>query len=210
MRTTFTLFIGLIAFGYIAAQPAGYKTVKDKDAVLKRIAATAQKTTTISSSFKQEKYLDILDDKIISNGRFLFSQPRSLRWEYTDPFSYIIIIHNNKIVFKDENKTNTFDANSNEIFKHLNDLIINLVQGTLISDDKFGYKLFEGEKEYLITLKPKDENIKKLIPEIEMHFSKSDFQLRTLKMIEVTGDYTKIKFLDRKINTKLASNAFNI
>ena len=209
MKKTFTLFIGLIAFGYISAQPAGYKNVKNKDVVLKEIAKAAQKTKTISSSFKQEKYLDILDDKIISDGKFFFAQPKSLRWEYTSPFSYIIIIHNGKITFKDENKTNTFDANSNEVFKHLNDLIINLVQGTLISDDKFEYKLFETDKEYLITLKPKDKNIKKLIPEIEMHFNKSDYQLRTLKMIEVTGDYTKIKFINRKINIKLASNTFN-
>ncbi len=57
-------------------------------------APAAPRLRTVQADFTQEKHLKILVRPLLSNGRFFFQAPRSLRWEYTAPVPSILLLHN--------------------------------------------------------------------------------------------------------------------
>jgi outer membrane lipoprotein-sorting protein len=96
---------------------------------VRKAAATVQ---SISSDFTQEKEMKILEEKIRSKGRFLFKKESKLRWEYTSPFSYTILINGPVITIRDETSTRAFNMQSNKVFAEVNAIILGSVRGTLL------------------------------------------------------------------------------
>jgi len=200
-----TLLIPIVLF----SQSSEYKKIKNNSEIVIKINKAASVTNTIKSKFTQEKFLSILDDKLISSGDFYFARPNSLRWEYKDPFSYLILMHKGKIILKDENKTNRFDSDSNEMFRQMNEMIISLVQGSLLNSNQFTFEVFESQKDILIKLTPNIEQLRQMLPCIDMYFNKTDYSVTEVKMHEDSGDYTLIKFHQKQLNSVINNTFFD-
>lgn len=186
-----------------------FTSVKDLESVQAEINKTAEKITTIKSRFVQEKHLSFLTEPITSEGLFRYKKENQLRWEYTQPFQYLILFNGSKITIKDQNKTNQFDASTNAIFKQINDLMLGSIKGNLGQNKDFSMSLKESPKQYQLILKPQNEALKAYVSGVEIYFEKSDLAVSTIKIIESTGDYTKITFNDRKFNEPIDENTFN-
>ena len=134
-----------------------------------------------------------------------------LRWEYTDPFHYLIILNNGKILIKDEEKENQFDARSNKVFGEINSILLGCAQGTLLNDEKkFQASFFETTNSFLVKLQPKDLQLKSIFSEILIFFDKSDYSVSRLIMNEVSGDFTTIKFSEKKLNKPIPDEKFRV
>lgn len=186
-----------------------FKPVKNIESVQMEINKVAASIETIKSRFVQEKHLSFMTEAIVSKGLFRFRKESQLRWEYTQPFEYLILFNGDKIIIKDQNKTNTFDASSNAVFKQINDLMLGAIKGDLGKNKDFVMSLKESSKQYLLTLSPQNEALKAYISGVEIHFEKSDLAVSSIKMIESTGDFTNIKFMDREFNTSLDESTFS-
>src|SRR6516165_1308618 len=101
------------------------------------LAAASQKTNSIRSEFVQEKSLSMLDEKMISRGRFFFKKENRVRMEYEKPFSYLMIINNNQVFIRDGEKENKISAKSNKTFSQINRIMIDCVQGTMLTNTDF-------------------------------------------------------------------------
>jgi len=204
------LLSGIIFFLFLVPQVKGqvFTTVKNFDAVQLELNNAASKITTIKSLFVQEKHLSFLTEPIKSEGLFRYKKENQLRWEYTRPFQYLILFNGDKIIIKSQKKTNEFDAGSNAIFKQINDLMLGSVKGDLGKNKDFSMSLKESPNQYQLILKPQNEALKAYISEVEIYFEKSDLAVSTIKIIESTGDYTKIIFKDRKFNEAIDENTF--
>lgn len=205
------LFLGILFFFFLIPTVYGqeFKPVKNFEAVQLEINKTAETITTIKSRFVQEKHLSFLTEPIISEGLFRYKKENQLRWEYTKPFQYLILFNGSKITTKDQNKTNQFDASSNAIFKQINDLMLGSIKGDLGKNKDFSMVLKESPRQYQLLLMPQNEALKKYVSGVEIYFEKSDLAVSIIKIIESTGDYTKIKFEDRKFNEAIDENTFN-
>ncbi|MEN8121054.1 MAG: outer membrane lipoprotein carrier protein LolA [Bacteroidota bacterium] len=201
----FLLIISLNSFSQEKFYPV--KSIKELE---QKLNASSAKINTITSDFKQEKHLAFLNDIIITKGKFWFKKENKLRWEYTSPFKYMIVINNGKFIIKDEDKINEYDINSNKAFQEVNNLIINSVRGTLLEDDKFEITAFKNSSTYLISLIPKDSEMRKVLNKIELYFDISDLNINKVKMIENEEDYTIISFINRKLNEDILANTFII
>jgi len=189
---------------------SNFSLVNDPAIFKKKLSIESKKITTISSNFIQEKNLDVLSEMIISRGHFYFKKEKKLRWEYLQPFSYLIIFQNDKIMIKDENKKNTFDANANKMFGEINRIMIGCVQGTLLEDEKnYQTQYFENNSTFLVKLHPLSPALKEILKEIWIYFSKADFTVTRLEMHESSGDYTKIDFTDKKLNDPVPDEKFS-
>ena len=96
---TARLFLFLCAFlplTMLAQVPAGFKPVKDTAAFKSKMESQSKLINSIESDFTQEKYLSVMSEKIITKGHFLFKKVNMLRWEYTDPYKYLIAINKDK------------------------------------------------------------------------------------------------------------------
>jgi outer membrane lipoprotein-sorting protein len=173
------------------------------------VRAASAGTSTISSDFTQEKEMQIMKDKIISSGKFYFKKEKLLRWEYTTPYSYLIVINNTKISVKDEQKTSTFNLSANKVFAEINNIIMGSVQGTLLSDDKtFSPEFYENGASYIARLKPLSAKLKESLSEIVIFFDKSDFSVTRIEMYEPNKDCTRISFTGKKFNLAIPDEKF--
>ena len=62
-----------------------------------QIRQQSEKISTISARFIQKKEMKILAKPLISEGRFYFNSPDSVRWEYMTPVRSILLLHRGDI-----------------------------------------------------------------------------------------------------------------
>jgi len=183
----------------------------DASEVRKRISDAAKTTNSLEAQFIQTKELSVIKEKIISKGSFYFKKEKLLRWEYTEPFAYLIIMNNEKIYVKDEDKENHINLQSNKVFREVNNILIGAVQGTLLSDTKnFSCSISDQRDLYQAVLVPMNLKIKETLSEIILSFNKSDYTVDRLVLREVSGDYTRIDFSGKKINQNVPDAKFII
>ena len=168
----------------------------------------AKLTNTIESNFTQEKNLSMLSEKIISKGHFCFKKTNLLRWEYLSPTAYLIVINKDKIYIKDGKKVSKYDTNSNKMFKGINDMMLNSVQGNVLNNKDFKMTYLENEKFYLVEMTPKAKEMKEYMKSISMYFDKQDYTVSKIRMTELSDDYTAIEFSNKKINETIADTQF--
>jgi outer membrane lipoprotein-sorting protein len=169
----------------------------------------AQNTRTIACSFTQEKELSMIAEKITSGGKFYLKKEQMLRWEYTLPFSYIILIKNGQISIKDENNVNHFNVQSNKVFLEINHVILGCIQGTLLNDTKnFKALFFENPASWMVKLKTLSPGLKESLSEVVIWFDRKDYTVNRLEMNEPGGDITRISFTEKRINQPIADEKF--
>ena len=188
----------------------GYKPVNDVKALENKINEASAKIETIISDFVQEKHLEYLDAVIESSGKFWFKKDDQLRWEYIQPFKYIIVINDGKFIISDEGDISEYDTKSNKAFKKINDLIINSVSGGLLAGDEFEVTAFENATTYLVKLIPKNSDMKKVLSNIEMTFNKANLSVTQIVMRESEQDFTIMKFTNNRFNDKISDDIFTI
>lgn len=202
------LFLLLLLPFFATAQ--NFKPVKDTLALKLKVEQMSKTVSTIESDFVQEKNLSMLSEKIISKGKFVFKKENQLRWEYSLPYKYLIVINKEKIFIKDDKKTQKYDMNSNKVFKEINDIMISCVQGNIFKMGKFKVAYFENEKYYKLELSPLQKNMKESLKKINMYFDKNVTSVSKLDMIEPNDDYTTLEFLNKKLNGVVADNIFTV
>ena len=192
------------------AQNKTFNKVTNLEQLKTKIAEYSNKTNSIKSDFVQEKHLEILETPLISKGQFYYKKQNNIRWEYTTPLQYIIVIHNGKFTIKDETKVNEYDIESNKMFKEINNMIITSMIGEIINNKDFTTFFFENNKYYLAKLKPNKKEIAGFISLIKIYFDKTDFSVSKVIMVETEHDYTQIVFKNKNVNTTLNESIFNI
>ncbi len=208
MLRSYLLLAGLLIASFAIAQKSDYKPMKDTTGFKNKIDLMGKSTNTIESDFVQVKDLSMMSEKITSNGHFCFKKENLLRWEYTTPYKYMIVINKDKIVIKDEAKTTHYDMNSNKVFKEINDLMIASVQGNILKSGKFKVVFLESDKDYKLELYPLIKGMKESLKKINMYFDKGVTSVIRLEMEEPTGDSTKIEFMNKKLNAEIADAKF--
>jgi outer membrane lipoprotein-sorting protein len=204
------LFLSLTLGTALLAQPKGYKAMKDTAQFRKNFNDKSKSILTNEADFVQEKYVSVMTDKAISKGKFYYKKPNLMRWENTEPASHIIVLNNGKMMIKEKNKTKVYDANSNKMFKNLNDMMLTTASGNMLNNKDYKYSLFENEKYYLIELKPVNASAKKFIATIDIMVEKADYTVSQIKMNEPSEDYTKIEFMNKKLNAGIRDELFTL
>jgi outer membrane lipoprotein-sorting protein len=206
LAVLFSLFFGILS-GH--SQPEGYTKVADTNYIKQKINEVSQQINSINTEFIQEKELAFLNEKIISKGTLLYQKPNKLRLEYSSPNNYLFIMNEGELFIKSDNSEVKMNLNSSKMFKDINDLIINSVQGKILNIPSMSTSFYEGDEFFFIQLRPKQEELKKYIKTIELNISKTDYTVNDLKIIELSDDYTLIKFVNKKINEEIPIGRFN-
>ena len=204
-------FISLLAFSFSVSAQTAFKPVKDTAAFKQKVDKMSKETNSIESDFTQVKDLSVLSEKIVSKGHFCFLKQNNLRWEYSEPYKYVIVINKDKILIKDENnKVKKYDMNTNKVFKEINDIMISCVNGDILRSNKFKISYFENEKGYKLELVPLAKSMKESLKKINMYFDKNVTSVIKLEMVENGDDMTTIDFTNKKLNAPVAPEKFTL
>ncbi len=194
---------------YSMAGTDEFRAVEDLNSLVKKLNDHSATIVTIQSSFIQKKQLDFLDETIVSKGKFWFRKENQLRWAYEEPFEYEIIINGGKFQIKDGESVSAYDIDSNEAFREINDLIIGMVQGRILEEHQFEMQAYENSQFYLVKLVPGDPNMRKVISDMDIYFSKGDLTVSEIIMRESETDYTVITFFDKRFNETIPDPVFS-
>jgi outer membrane lipoprotein-sorting protein len=207
------LFLISVSLASVFASPPDttYKVLKDTALLKSRITTYSKGLLTLESNFVQMKYLSVLTVPSKSSGYFCFKNPGMVRWEYTEPFKYLVVIKNDRLYMKDDNKTKSYEMTSSKAFVALSSGLGQLLQGDIFTNKTdFSCKYFENDANYKLILVPRAKELKKIFSSVLLYFDKKLFSVSKVVMFELSGDKTEIEFTDRKINESIADEKFNI
>lgn len=203
------LFI-LVGSLTVRAQDLEFKSVTDVDDLKSKLVTHADSTFSIESDFIQKKHLWMLDEVLISEGEFLFKKENNVKWQYSTPVEYTIIIHNDMFAIVNNNKVKEFNINSNPLFREINKMIVTAIRGDFIDNPDFEAEFFEDQVNYMARLVPTNININSILENIEIFFNKKNMQVVKVVFHEPGDDFTSITFLNKKLNSDLSDDRFLI
>ncbi|MBN2480134.1 MAG: outer membrane lipoprotein carrier protein LolA [Bacteroidales bacterium] len=209
-RLIILMVLNLVTCALNVSAQDGYVPVVDAGDFKSRLESVSEAVQTIESDFIQEKKLSVLADKIISKGSFSFRKQNNIRWEYTEPYRYLIILSGGRVFISEESGQNQYDLESNRMFREMNRFISGCIQGDILKDDA-GYHIeyLENEKEYFVKLVPSSRVLREMLNEVQIAFDKADLTVTRITMVEPGGDYTKISFVNKKLNTDIPVEKFS-
>jgi len=194
----------------MALAQGDYSPVKDVAAFRSSMIKASDVTNSIASEFEQQKHLSFLEEDVESRGIFFFQKKNRLRWEYKEPFFYLIIFNNDTVMIRDADKTNVYDAASGNMFRQINEIMLSMVNGTILESDNFDFEYFENASSYKLELTPLDENMKEFLSKVRLLINADDFTVDELYMIEKSGDYTRIRFINKRLNEEIPQHTFDL
>ncbi len=208
MKKIVTILYLLLCVLPIMAAPL---TTQQKQDVIGRINKAASGLKTMSCSFTQTKYLSLLSDKMVSEGKMNYKQPNKLRWEYTTPYQYLFIFNGTKVYVGNKSRKDVIDTNTNKVFKEVARIMMSTVTGTALSNSSdFSIDVSDGNTQWQITLVPKKKEMKKMFSKIVLLFNKSTLMISEINIYEKNSDRTNIKLKNIKTNGAVNETLFAI
>lgn len=182
-------------------------STKEAQAFKERIEKETKALKSVRTNFEQNKHLSFLSKEIASAGKMYLNQEGNLKWEYTSPNKYSVIFKNNAIYINDNGKKSTVSG-KNDVFKNINHLISGSINGKLFNDDEFSVQYFKNGKTIIAELIPLDKTIKKYIQQVKLYFEDQDPIVSKVKLIEPSGDFTEILFINKETNVPIDAKIF--
>ena len=201
----------LIAIICIPALQSMALTQKEQQAVIASINKSSMAIQSMSSNFTQTKYLSLLSDKLVSEGKISYTRPDKLRWEYTSPYQYLFLFNGTKVYVGSKSKKEVIDTNTNKIFKEVARIMMSTVTGTALSNSSnFDISVSDANTAWKVTLVPKKKEMRSMFAKVILSFNKSNLQVSEIDIIEKNNDKTNIKFGKMIINQKIDASLFTI
>lgn len=163
----------------------------------------------MSTSFIQEKHIDILDEVIVSKGKLDIIQPGKIAWRYIEPTEYSIIITPENTVIKNEKGVQSYNTQSNSMFKYINEIVQATFSGEIINRSDFEKRVSEEGTNYKVALTAKDNELSKYLEGVVIFFDKETLTMKKVSMLEPGGDFTDIIFKNLRTNIKIDETVFS-
>jgi outer membrane lipoprotein-sorting protein len=201
----------IVGYECCCAQYPGYELLRLQESFRQNFEKTTSATESIQSDFSQEKSMTMLSEKIYSTGKFWFRKTDKLRMEYLKPYPYLMILNAGNIFIKDASqKENKISASSNKMFQQVNRILLDCVSGKFLKNADFETGIYESPNSFMVELKPLLKSMKSLYKNINIVIDKKDYTVKSIEMLEISGDVTIIRFQNKVINAQIPDSVFNI
>ena len=176
---------------------------------MEEIRAAAEKVSAVSADFVQEKHMKILARPLVSEGRFLYAAPGSLRWQYEAPMKSLLMTHDGRTArygFQQGRwvEESAFDAQAMQV---ITEQIAGWLGGRFGQNDLFAASLASGRR---IVLVPKKEGFARFIQRIELQLSETPGVIDSVVLVEAEETFTRIRFSDVRINEPVDPADFKV
>ena len=179
--------------------------------ILAELKGAAGQTENLLSDFVQEKNLSIMDETLVSNGRFAYAKPANLRWELLDPIASGFVLRGHQ-----GQRWNSL-SQSVETYSVDRDPVMGMVAQQLLAWAKVDldwlethYRLeLKSEEPLCLQLTPRDAGEAGFIDHLEVTFAANHSYVEQVVLAEQSGDSTVLKFINVVINGELPDTIFS-
>ena len=185
-------------------------TEAQKKELVGKIKQVADEMNTMQCDFTQMKELTFMDDKITSEGKMYYKKTNKIRWEYTKPYQYVFSMDGQNIHIKQGDKATTMPANQSKLFKEISNVMVGGVSGAgLVDSPDFDTQLLVGSADYKIVLTPRKKEVKDLFSSIQLYVGKTEIRIRSVELIEQSGDKMTITLKNMQLNATINDAIFS-
>lgn len=174
-----------------------------------RLRRDSSRISTMSADFVQKKFMKILSKPLVSEGKFYYTAPDSIRWEYRQPIKSVVI--------SDKGNTKRFIASGGKMvedktggaqaMKIVLDEVAGWMSGKFTSNPSFTATLKEGSNTQ-ITLTPVGKSMTGMIEKIEITVTRKDASVKSVRIVENATAETRIDFQHVVINQEIQPSVF--
>jgi outer membrane lipoprotein-sorting protein len=195
---------GLLLLMVLVALPV---SVRADD--FERIRKESSRISTISADFVQKKVMKILSKPLVSEGKFYYAAPDSIRWEYSKPIKSVVISSkgNTRRYIASGGKMVEDKTGGAQAMKIVLNEVAGWMSGRFDSNPSFAATLREGANTQ-ITLTPVDKSMAGMIEKIEITVSRKDASVKSVRIIESATAETRIDFQHVVINKAVHPSVF--
>lgn len=171
------------------------------------LRSAAAGVETIDAAFTQEKHLPILKRPLISEGRFVFRRPDSLRWEYRKPVRSVLLLNAGKAErFVQSGDGLAADRGAGlQAMNVVTDEMRRWLAGDFESSRMFAARI---EPQRRIVLTPRAEAMTAFIQRIELELDARPGVIGAVTIYEDDQSFTRIVFGEVRLNGPVAPRLF--
>ena len=208
MKPLLTLIAAALMAQTAVAQP---RNITDMQKFETQLKETAGKLQSIESDFTQVKHLDMFDEDVVSKGRFYYLKENKISLDYSQPLNYLIVINGNRLKIVADGKKSIMQLNSNKMMNEMQDMITACMVGDLSRmNSNYDLKYQEDDKQYIVSITPRNKAVKDYVSAIEIRLSKADMSVDQLRMYENEADYTDYRFTNKRFNQLKDESRFSM
>lgn len=174
---------------------------------LEAIQESLSQVQSIQADFKQEKHIPILQKPLVSEGRFVFLAPRSMRWEYLHPLASLTILHQGHLrrwIRAGDGRMESIAGDASAMQTVFNDML-DWLGGRFTEGGMFTARLHADGR---VILTPRQASMEAFVSEIEIHLSASADYVQTVVIHEGVHGYTRIAFANVVRNQPVDAGLF--
>ena len=172
-----------------------------QEEVMQTLTQAAASMQCMNCRFTQQKTMAMLEQPSVAEGLMSYNSPDKMRWEYTSPYSFALVVDGEKITKITDGNEEVLDAKSGRMYQGIVNIIMSSATGKKLFDKTmFDVDIQDDSEFWKAEMRPKKHNMKRMFTMLTFYFGKDDNIINKVEMTETSGDVTTIQFYDMKIN----------
>ena len=205
-KVIFIVLLALLATSAWAQKPL---TEAESQKVMAALTETAASMKTLQCRFVQEKTSSMLAEPSVAEGTMHFAAPNQLRWEYTSPYAFALVVKGERIVKVTDGKAEVLDGKSGRMYQGMVGLIMGSASGKKLFDTSvFDVVMYDDDPFWRAEMTPKRRDMKRMFSQLVFRFDKKTKGISRVEFKETSGDVTSIRFEDIKLNVAIGEDCF--
>ena len=207
-KTIFLLLLALLTTS-VWAQSEKPLSEAESQKVVASLTQAASSMQTMQCRFVQEKSSSMLAEPSIAKGTMHYAAPDRMRWEYTEPYAFALVVNGERIVKVTDGKAEALDAKSGRMYQGMVGLIMGSASGKKLFDPTvFDVVLYDEGTCWRADMTPKRRDMKRMFSQLMFRFDKKTNGISRVEFKDAGGDVTSIRFEEMKLNGSIDEKVF--
>ena len=207
-KTILVLLLALLSLS-MRAQDAKPLSEAESQKVMAALTEAAASMQTLQCRFVQEKTSSMLAEPSVAEGTMHFAAPDRMRWEYTAPYAFALVVNGDRIVKVTDGKSEVLDGKSGRMYQGMVGLIMGSASGKKLFDPTmFDVVMFDDGEYWKAEMTPKRRDMKRMFSQLVFRFDKKTNGISRVEFKASGGDITSIRFVDIKLNEAIGEKVF--
>ena len=178
-----------------------FSFAQSDEEVMNMLTQAAASMQCMNCRFTQQKTMAMLEQPTVAEGLMSYNSPDKMRWEYTSPYSFALVVDGEKITKITDGNEEVLDAKSGRMYQGIVSIIMSSATGQKLFDKSmFDFDIQDVGEFWKADMTPKKHNMKRMFSMLTFYFDKGSNIISKVEMMEAGGDVTLIQFYDMKIN----------
>ena len=202
------LSIVFVAFSLIvSAQTQLFESQSNE--VIASLTKTAASMQSMQCRFVQEKTSSMLAEPQIAEGKMYYAAPDRMRWEYTTPYAFALVVNGERLVKVTDGKAEVLEGNAGRMYQGMVNLIMGSASGKKLFDTTvFDIVFYDDNGFWRADMTPKRRDMKRMFSQLVFRFDKKTNGISRVEFVEAGGGITSIRFEEIKVNEAISDKVF--